>query len=76
MAERLIGRGWQLRALLDLLAAARAGRGRGLLLLGIGGIGKTTLAEALAAEAGDVTVDIPPIEHPFLRFSRLNPVRG
>jgi len=38
-------------ALVDLLGTARSGRGRGLLLLGDAGIGKTTLAEALAAEA-------------------------
>lgn len=56
MAERLVGRRWELRALVDLLAAAESGRGRGLLLLGDAGIGKTTLAEALAAEAGDCTV--------------------
>ena len=56
MVERLVGRRWELRALVDLLDAARAGRGRGLLLLGDAGIGKTTLAEALAAQAADCTV--------------------
>ena len=51
MVERLVGRRWELSALLDVLSSARSGRGRGLLLLGDAGIGKTTLAEALAAAA-------------------------
>jgi predicted ATPase len=56
MVERLVGRRWELRALVELLGAAQSGRGRGLLLLGDAGIGKTTLAEALAAEAVGCTV--------------------
>jgi hypothetical protein len=53
---RLVGRRWELGALVDLLSVARSGRGRGLLLLGEAGIGKTTLAEALAVEAAGCTV--------------------
>jgi MoxR-like ATPase len=51
MVERLVGRRWELRGLVDLLEAARSGRGHGLLLFGEAGIGKTALAEALAEEA-------------------------
>ena len=56
MVERLVGRRWELCALSELLSSARSGRGRGLLLLGDAGIGKTTLAQALAAEATGCTV--------------------
>jgi predicted ribonuclease YlaK len=70
MAEGLVGRRWELRALVDLLYAARSGRGRGCgLLLGEAGIDKTTLALA----AGFGTVDVAPIPHPFWKFYRLNP---
>lgn len=58
MAEELIGRRWELGSLTNLLASARSGRGQGLLLLGDAGIGKTTLAEALAAQAGGCTVGL------------------
>ena len=51
MAESLVGRDWELTALADLLAAGGAGRGRGFLVLGDAGIGKTTLATAFAAQA-------------------------
>lgn len=51
MAERLVGRAWELNALTDLLHAGRAGHGRGFVVLGDAGIGKTTLATAFAARA-------------------------
>jgi AAA ATPase domain len=56
VVERLVGRRWELDVLIDLASSARSGRGRGLLLLGDAGIGKTTLAEALATEAEGCTV--------------------
>ena len=56
MVDRLVGRRWELGALTELLDAARSGRGSGLLLLGDAGIGKTTLAHALAERAPDFTV--------------------
>lgn len=56
VVERLVGRRWELRALVDLLGVVDSGRGRGLLLLGDAGIGKTTLVEALAVEAAGFTV--------------------
>jgi len=56
MVERLVGRQWELGALTELLGAARSGRGAGMLLLGDAGIGKTTLAHALAEQATDFTV--------------------
>src|SRR4051812_14521484 len=56
VVERLVGRRWELSALIDLVGSARSGRGRGLLLLGDAGIGKTTLAEAVAAEAAGCAV--------------------
>jgi len=51
MAERLVGRSWELNALVDLLGARREGRGRGFVVLGDAGIGKTTLASAFAERA-------------------------
>ena len=51
MAPRMVGRRWELETLLDLLDSARSGRGHGVVLLGDAGMGKTTLAGALAAEA-------------------------
>lgn len=51
-----MGRGWELRVLTDQLAAAQHGRGRGLVLLGEAGIGKTTLAKAFAEGAGGFRV--------------------
>jgi hypothetical protein len=56
MAGRVLGRRWELGTLSEFLAASGSGRGRGLLLLGDAGIGKTTLAEALAAQAAGHTV--------------------
>ncbi len=50
-ADELVGRAPQLDALERALAHARAGRGRLVLLSGEAGIGKTRLAEELAARA-------------------------
>ena len=49
----LLGRDAELSALLGALDDARAGRGRLFLLVGEAGIGKTRLADELAARAGD-----------------------
>jgi hypothetical protein len=56
MTGRMVGRAWELRALAGLLGSAAAGRGRGIAVLGDAGIGKTTLAAALADEATGFTV--------------------
>ena len=52
----LVGRDAELRFLQDRLAASRAGAGQVVLVCGAAGIGKTRLAEELAASAGDVDV--------------------
>jgi predicted ATPase len=49
----LLGRDAELSALLGALDDARAGRGRLFLLVGEAGIGKTRLADELAARAGE-----------------------
>jgi len=49
----LVGRDLELATLETLLADARTGRGRSVVLLGDAGIGKTTLAEAIADLAAD-----------------------
>jgi DNA-binding CsgD family transcriptional regulator len=54
--EPLVGRDAELGFLQDRLAAARAGAGQIVLVCGAAGIGKTRLAEELAASAGDVQV--------------------
>src|SRR6516225_9401542 len=54
--EPLVGRDAELGFLQDRLAAARAGAGQVVLVCGAAGIGKTRLAEELAARAGDVQV--------------------
>jgi DNA-binding CsgD family transcriptional regulator len=54
--EPLIGRDTELGFLQDRLAAARAGAGQVVLVCGAAGIGKTRLAEELAASAGDMQV--------------------
>jgi len=56
VVEHLVGRRWEQGVLAELLSSATSGRGRGLLLLGDAGIGKTTLVEALAAGATHCTV--------------------
>lgn len=56
MVAQLVGRRAELRVLVDVLDAARSGRGGGLLLLGDAGIGKTALAKTLAAQAAGCTV--------------------
>ena len=50
--EPLVGRDAELAFLRDRLAAARAGAGQVVLVCGAAGIGKTRLAEELAASAG------------------------
>ncbi len=52
----LHGRDAQLRVLRDGLASARQGRGHLVLLSGEAGIGKSALANAIAAEASDAAV--------------------
>ena len=54
--EPLVGRDAELGFLRDRLAAARAGAGQVVLVCGVTRIGKTRLAEELAASAGDVQV--------------------
>jgi transcriptional regulator with AAA-type ATPase domain len=54
--ELLVGRDAELGFLQDRLAAARAGVGQVVLVCGAAGIGKTRLAEELAARAGDAQV--------------------
>jgi DNA-binding CsgD family transcriptional regulator len=54
--EPLVGRDAELEFLGDRLAAARAGAGQVVLVCGAAGIGKTRLAEELAASAGDAQV--------------------
>ena len=54
--EPLVGRDAELGFLRDRLAAARAGTGQVVLVCGAAGIGKTRLAEELAASAGDMQV--------------------
>lgn len=54
--EPLVGRDAELGFLRDRLAAARAGAGQVVLVCGAAGIGKTRLAEELAASAGGVQV--------------------
>ena len=54
--EPMVGRGVELGFLQDRLAAARAGAGQVVLVCGAAGIGKTRLAEELAATAGDVQI--------------------
>jgi DNA-binding CsgD family transcriptional regulator len=54
--EPLVGRDAELGFLRDRLVAARAGAGQVVLVCGAAGIGKTRLAEELAASAGDVQV--------------------
>lgn len=49
--EPLVGRGLELEALSDALTEARTGRGRCVMLVGEAGVGKTTLARAVAHEA-------------------------
>jgi predicted ATPase len=51
MTAELVGRDRALSELVALLDDAREGRGRSVLLLGEPGIGKSTLAEAVAAHA-------------------------
>jgi len=52
----MVGRDVELGFLQDRLAAARAGAGQVVLVCGAAGIGKTRLAEELAASAGDMQV--------------------
>jgi DNA-binding CsgD family transcriptional regulator len=54
--EPLVGRDAELGFLQDRLAAARAGAGQVVLVCGAAGIGKTRLAEELAASARDMQV--------------------
>jgi DNA-binding CsgD family transcriptional regulator len=54
--EPLVGRDAELEFLRGRLAAARAGAGQVVLVCGAAGIGKTRLAEELAAGAGDAQV--------------------
>src|SRR5690348_271969 len=54
--EPLVGRDAELGFLQDRLAAARAGAGQVVVVCGAAGIGKTRLAEELAASAGDVQI--------------------
>jgi DNA-binding CsgD family transcriptional regulator len=54
--EALVGRDAELGFLRDRLAAARAGSGQVVVVYGAAGIGKTRLAEELAAGAGGVQV--------------------
>lgn len=56
MHEPLVGRDAELEFLRGRLAAARAGAGQVVLVCGAAGIGKTRLAEELAASAGDAQV--------------------
>src|SRR5690348_10809994 len=51
--DLLVGREAQLATLAAMVADARAGRGRAVLILGEAGIGKTRLAEAAAGLARD-----------------------
>src|SRR5690348_11881229 len=51
--DLLVGREAQLATLAAMVADARAGRGRAVLILGEAGIGKTSLAEAAAVLAAD-----------------------
>ncbi|MEU4389253.1 AAA family ATPase [Kribbella sp. NPDC023855] len=53
MAEGVVGRAWELAALAGLLDEVERGRGRGALLLGDAGIGKSTTAAAFADTARD-----------------------
>ena len=56
MREPLVGRDAELSFLQHRLAAARAGAGQVVLVCGAAGIGKTRLAEELAASAGDAEI--------------------
>jgi len=58
MDAQLVGRRRELDALAGWLEAARGGRGRLVLCAGEPGIGKTRLAQELAAQAGAVGVAV------------------
>ena len=70
-----VGRAQELDELERALAAARAGRGAAVLVLGDAGIGKTRLVSELAARAGDVDVlhgralDLVGTELPYQPFA-------
>ena len=55
---RMVGRARPLAELDDLLAVAGTGRGRSAVILGEPGMGKTTLAEALADRALEAGVPV------------------
>ncbi|HZQ86356.1 MAG TPA: AAA family ATPase [Acidimicrobiales bacterium] len=56
--DALVGREAQLATLAAMVADARAGRGRAVLILGEAGIGKTRLADAAAELAADAGMDV------------------
>jgi predicted ATPase len=57
-AAAFVGRRSELAVLAGALAGARGGRGSLVLLVGESGIGKTRLAEDLAARAQDAGADV------------------
>jgi DNA-binding CsgD family transcriptional regulator len=58
LASRLVARGRELTAVRETLDASRAGNGRFAFIVGEPGIGKTRLAQAAAAEAGERRMNV------------------